>query len=168
MPRANTKQKTPSFSNTSDSIEFFERRKMSKTCSSCGASNPDHVAFCGRCGAPLLGGEGQAEPVSSASQAPKPDSATKPGDAATKQEILESMSQSMTAIAINIRRVFILMLFAVFANVISIMFVLAGLLAPELDFEDVKVWVSIVAGVFLVLGILTILVAVFGKRVSRL
>ncbi|MEM2891714.1 MAG: hypothetical protein QXJ32_04335 [Thermoplasmata archaeon] len=74
----------------------------------------------------------------------------------------------MTAIAINIRRVFILMLFAVFANVISIMFVLAGLLAPELDFEDVKVWVSIVAGVFLVLGILTILVAVFGKRVSRL
>lgn len=141
---------------------------MSKTCSGCGASNPDHVAFCGRCGAPLLDSEGQAEPDSSASQAPKLCNDLELGDAATKQEILESMSQSMTAIAINIRRVFILMLFAVFAAVISIMFSLILTLAPELDIEEIKVWVSIVSGIILVLGIITVFVAVFRKRVSRL
>lgn len=48
-----------------------------------------------------------------------------------------------------------------------IMFTLFLTLAPEVHLEEIKVWLSVLMGIILVLGIVTIFVAVLRKRVTR-
>jgi len=137
-------------------IDYQEGVEVARICSQCGAANPEYVAYCGKCGGAIFRNQnpGEVQPLEPIHDEGK-----------TAVEVLETMDESVTAVAINLRRVSILLLyFVVVMTGISSL----SLLSQFVPAEKITVLVWLMLAFIIVFGLITIIAVVFRKRITRL
>lgn len=125
-----------------------------RTCANCGASNADELVNCGSCGKPLkdITGTWPAQPQ------PEPR-------VSIVYPPMDRQDESLISIAINIRRIFILLLYVVFVMVITYLY---GLWVDAFDpeFETSRAVSSLVGILVALVGVATLYFAVLKKKLS--
>jgi hypothetical protein len=130
---------------------------MAMKCPKCGAENPDHSFYCGKCAAEL-----QRPPVKHEDVSPN-----KVLQEVTAQEEPQKTPDPQVAIAVNVRRIFLVLVIGLVliacSNIVGLWIANA-----DMSYEDEKAMIT-------AWGIISLLIVVFGlvyaigmKRVTKL
>ena len=130
---------------------------MAIKCPSCGADNPDHAFFCGKCAKEL--------PRVPSTHEPDPTKQAQPTVSTESRD--EQQPDPQVAIAINVRRIVLILLLGI---VLLVGGNLLGLWVTnsDMDFQDVRTAITlwgVLSTLIIAFGVFYI---VFAKRVTKL
>lgn len=126
-------------------------------CIHCGHENPDHMIYCGMCGKTALS---EDQPSSGEVTEGEYRHAGEPDSRAEIWDKPDFVQQSIISVAVNVRRIFLILALGLVVTLSSLLFSWTFDLWVELDDLDTlilvnKIWYSILA-VIIVLGLVYI------------